>query len=769
MGVPRYSTSAFYGGTDASGDFDFDKAATDVLAAAGALVECSTQLENEPLRGAVGNSTMQLVGHIERHCRELVDALVKGAAEGSKCADVAYDNLWALRLMGKRSEVTRSWITEAGGMDAVSRVMATHPGHAKLQKEGSWLVYVLGGVDGLTELLRRSRGCPAPQEAACWAIYDLALKQRDRSLAGVSEWEQADALVALLLQVLQEQPAQLNLMWASCSALRLLVERQPCRGSIFVQHGGAEALLAALRTGQSAGPAGESLLVAGMQLITALVDGNAQAAQRLRSAGALDTLVACGLSLPGKVTDETMWTLGQVGGILAVLQVMSRAPEESEAVHSGLAAIAKLTWLPLEDSLLQQFPQAAEALLNIARRMESKSDMAERVMQALGGVLHVLAPCVQPGAWKVVDEGVNLLIEGVGPNSGVLVAQAAVASMGHIAAHAPVWRKSLQRALAGIGERMRLTEHSEDDSVFESAKHQRNLFWTSAVIAGLPMVLDEMRSQANSPQVQDAAVSAIIDILEDNADGIEHGCSIEPHQVPRAISTVAAAMRAHGMQVRLQWCGCHALGLLHQALPSSEEVPPEALESVLASMKRHPSDYKVSCGACTALRLFLEPRQGRESQAARAVSSQVVGVLRSRDVASTLRKLLQEFSDTNNKELLEDAIYVLGLVDGISALLRVLTCSNSSCLGLRSAGLKSLFELVRTFPSLLVPGPLVAEVHAVAGAIAADAAAFEAAAAEGSPPCVAGNASAESVELLRRVELVHGLLVAVASAPPVAA
>merc|ERR1719277_589897 len=288
--------------------------------------------------------------------------------------------------------------------------------------------------------------------------------------------------------------------------------------------------------------------------------------------------------------------------------------------------------------------------------------------------------------------------------------------MGHIAAHAPVWRKVLQRALAGIGERMRLTEHSEDDSVFESAKHQRNLFWTSAVIAGLPMVLDEMRNQANSPQVQDAAVSAIIDILEDNADGIDHGCPIEPREVPGAISTVAGAMRAHGMHVRLQWCGCHALGLLHQALPSSEEVPPEALDGVLASMKRHPGDYKVSCGACTALRLFLEPRQGRESQAACAVSAQVVGVLRSRDVATTLRRLLREFADSASKELLEDALYVLGLVDGVPALLNVLTSSSRTYLELRSAGLKSLFELGRTFPNLLASGQVMAEVRSVTNA-----------------------------------------------------
>jgi len=764
MGIPAYSLAAQQGaeGAGFTGIVPVRQhihAASDVLAAVGALVECAEQLEHEPLAGDVGSATAQLVGHIEQRCRELVGALVKGVAgaESGKCADVAYDNLWTLRLMGKRSEVTRCWIGEAGGMHAVSRVMAMHPSHAKLLKEGSWLVYVLGGVDGLAELLRQSQGSPAVQEAAVWSIYELAMRQRERSQAGVSEWPQADKLVVLLTEALQSSQAPLSLMWACCMTLRLLVERAPCRGTLFVQRGGAEAALSALRAGQSAGSAGESLICAGMQLISALVDGNAGAAEKLRSLGALDTLVNCGLCLPGKVTDETMWTLGQVGGILAVLQVMSRAPPESEAVHGGLAAIAKLTWLPLEDSMLQQFPQALEALLPLIGRIDSQnSEVAERIMQALGGVLHALAPFVQPGGQRTVDEGVAVLISGVGPNNSCLVAQAAVASMGHIAAHAPAWRKPLERALTGIGERMRLTVTSEDDSMVVNAKQQRNLFWASAVIAGLPMVLEEMRKSAQSPQVQDAAVSAIIDILEDNVDGIDQGCSIQPHEVPGAISTVAQAMRAHGMHVRLQWCGCHALGLLHQALPSSEEVPPEALDGVLSSMKRHPSDYKVSCGVCAALRLFLEPRRGRESQAACAVSSQVVGVLRARDVSQSLRLLIQEFAegDFENKELLEDALYVLGLLDGIPTLLQNLAGSSSGSVWFRSAGLKALFELARTFPSLMSDSRLVAEAQRVAAALGR-----EAESASQAAGLRAGTTSADALELLRRCELVHGLAV----------
>lgn len=746
--------------------------AADVLAAVGALAECSVELEHEPLKGALGRSTAYLVTHIEGHCRELVTTLLRSTSGGSTDSDhLAYDKLWTLRLMGKRSQATRQWVVEAGGMDAVSQIMAAHPGHGKLQKEGTWLVYTLWGVDGVAELLRQNRGCSVIQEAASWAIYDVALRQRDGGQVGVAEWPQADTLVVLLLEALQTQNATLDLLWACCSALRLLVEAQPCRGTLFVARGGAEAALSALAAGQAAGAAGDTLLVAGMQLITSLVDGNAVVAQKLRSLGALNALVGCGLRLPGKVTDETMWTLGQVGGIMAVLQVMARAPAESEAVRSGLAAIAKLTWLPLEEGLQQQFPEAAKALLNLARRMEANSDMAEHTLQALGGVLNVLTPCMAPGTWQVVDDGVAILIEAVSATAHPLVAQAAVASMGHIAAHAPAWRKPLQRALGGIGQRMRMTVHSEDD-ISQSAKHQKNLFWASAAIAGLPVVLEEMRSQASSPQVQEAAISAIMDTLDGHADSpcallYGEGGGVEPHEVPAAIATVAAAMRAHGTHERLQWCGCQALGLLHQVLPLGVAVPPEALDGVLSAMKRHPTDYKVSSGGCAALRAFLEPRQGRESATCGAVAAQVVGVLRNRDVATALRRLLEQFCTSSDKTLLEDALYVLGLVEGIPEVLRVLASSDSACLPMRSAGLKALFELVRTFPDLLSPRRAAAT-GAVANAISAEVSGANAAIAavgglNGDGRCAAGAASAESVELLRRAELVRGLLAAAAA------
>ncbi|CAE8688504.1 unnamed protein product, partial [Polarella glacialis] len=129
------------------------EASADVVAALRALAECCFQLENGPLKRDVGSATSQLLGHVEGCCRKVVQQLV-AALRQPDTGSSAYDKLWALRHVGKQSEVTRQWMREADGMSALAQVMAAHPSHKKLLEEGAWLAYVLGGVDGLVELLR---------------------------------------------------------------------------------------------------------------------------------------------------------------------------------------------------------------------------------------------------------------------------------------------------------------------------------------------------------------------------------------------------------------------------------------------------------------------------------------------------------------------------------------------------------------------------------------------------------------------------------------
>lgn len=735
---------------DAACMFD---ASADIIAAVEALTDCASRLENEPLKGTVASATRTLVGAIEGHCRELVRGLLEGLRQSGDSAEVAHDKVWTLRLMGKRSEATRRWILDAGGMEAVWQAMAAHPGHEELQKEGVWLVYVLHGVDGFRMLLQTGRDRPAVLRAVAWAVYDLAGVK-----IGPVEWPEAEDLLLGFLEGLKQSLTSLELLWACCSAVRPLIDKMPCRGTIFVKNGGAKAVLDALAVGREAGPDGESVLVAGMQLINTLVEGNAFAAQCLRSLGALDGLVAYGLCLPGKVTDQTMWTLGQVGGVLAVLQVMSHAGD-SGICSAGLAAMSKLAWMPLEDTFQQQLPQAAEALVSLSRRVATERPAEDLVytLEALGGVLHDLTPQMPPGSSQVLDAGVAMLIDAVAPQCSELVAQAGVASIGHIATTSPPWRGPLRAVLPHMASRMR--EPSERE---ENMKHQKSLFWASATISGLPVVLDQMTSQPNSPNVQEAGISAIMDLLEDPADQAgdrpavaKDDSLVEPQHVPAAIETIVGAMKLHRSQVKIQWFGCLALGLLHGCMESGAEVPAEVIDSALAALRWHPEEYKVVGGACRALRTLVEPRSGRESASSLAVSSRVLAALQGRDASTSLCKSVDRFKSSSDKEMLEDAIYALAVVDGIPTALKALEACEGKYRCLCSAGISALFELCRTFPQM--QGAHREEIQRVLGAIVVQVrTACEAATAGGG--AIAPEEEAEAAELVRRAELLGGLL-----------
>jgi len=293
----------------------------------------------------------------------------------------------------------------------------------------------------------------------------------------------------------------------------------------------------------------------------------------------------------------------------------------------------------------------------------------------------------------------------------------------------------------------------------ENMKHQKSLFWASAAISGLPVVLNQMTSQPNSPNVQEAGISAIMDLLEDQAGdrpaaGTDDGL-VEPQHVPVAVETIAGAMKLHRSQVRIQWFGCLALGLLHNCMESGAEVPSEAIDSALAALRWHPEEYKVLGGACRALRAFVEPRSGRENDSSLAVSKKVLAALQDRDVSASLCKGLDRWKSSTDKEMLEDAIYVLAVVDGIPAALKALAACEGKYRCLCSAGISALFELCRTFPRLRahreeiqgVVGAIVLEVRTTCG---------EAAAVGGG--AIDPDEEAEAADLVRRAELLVGLL-----------
>eukprot|EP00931_Biecheleriopsis_adriatica_P060542 TRINITY_DN36370_c0_g2_i1.p1 TRINITY_DN36370_c0_g2~~TRINITY_DN36370_c0_g2_i1.p1 ORF type:complete len:763 (-),score=157.25 TRINITY_DN36370_c0_g2_i1:31-2319(-) len=743
----------------------FCETSADVVAALGALAECCSHLSSEPLKRDVGSATEQLLGHVEGCCRKVIQELV-AALKQPGCAALAYDKIWALRHVGKQSEVTRHWMQDANAMAAIAEVMAAHPEHRQLLEEGTWLAYVLKDVDGFVELLklgkamqRGSAGAMAVQQAAAWATFQLACKQIDFGKVGPAEWPQANELVILLLDAMRLHPTPTaDLLWGCCKALKMLIEEQPVRGSHFVEQGGAEALLAALGRSQTLGEMGQDVLVAGMRLMTALVEGNSSVALRLRSMGALDSLVAYGLSLPGRVLDETMWTLGQVGGPLAVLRVMSR-PEGSggNALGSGLRTLAKLTWEPVEDGLLEQFPQVVQELLQLSKLVVvERAEELVFVVQALGGALKVCAPHANPGSVAFMDAGVGLLHDALRPGRQEAVSQASCACIGSIAECAPAWRSPLQATLPDLALRLRSMGDSK-----ENCDNLRELLWALGSIAGVPAVLEEMRQQPHASGVQFASISAIVDVLERD----EGWCpsvssnSVPPGGLADAVGSVAASMKLHRAVQTVQSTGCKAVALLCQSLPQEVDVPQEGLDAILAALRRHPNEYKVVNSACAALRSFLEPRAA--SQESLAVVARTATALCSLEGAvPAMRRILKDFCVGGDKDILENCFFVVGLLEGVPSMLEAIS-EKDGLLNRRLAGLQVLCDLARSFRHLLAPHAKHAAF--IAGVIVQEALSE---ASKESSSCLGvrsrqgreGELGQEVAELRRRAEILEGLL-----------
>jgi len=748
-------------GAPANGGGPLCEASADVVAALGALVDCCSQVESEPLKRDVSSATQQLLGHVEGCCQKVVQEIV-AALKQPGSASLAYDKVWALRHVGKQSEMTRRWMLEADTTAAIAEVMAAHPDHNELLEEGSWLAYVLGGVDGFVELLRLGKAMPcgtkgtmAVQQAAAWTVYQLASRQVELGRVGPSEWPQANELVLLLLEAMRSHPVpNADLLWGCCKALRALMEEQPIRGSLFIDRGGGEALLGALDTGQALGAAGEEVLAAGMRLVTALVEGNSSVAQRLRSMGALDRLVMCGLSLPGRSLDETMWTLGQVGGPLAVLRVMNRPAGTGGDALSGLRTLAKITWEPVDESLQQQFPLVVQELLQLTRLVAA--DRPEELVftvQALGGALKVCAPHADPGTAAPMDDGISLLLDALRAGRQEPVVMAACVSMGAIAECAPAWRSPLQAALPDLVVRLRQAGDSK-----ENCDSLRDLLWASGCIGGLPVILEEMRQQPNASGVQFAGICAIVDVLEHDEGAPSAGDCQGPVE---AIAWMTVSLRLHRAVQTLQISGCRAVALLCQGLPPEADVPEEALDAVLAALRRHPNEFKVVDSVFSALRSFLEPRPAAQDPlgAVARTATKLRGIEAS---VPAVRRVLRDFSagGSGNTCILENCLFVLSLLEGVPTLLEAMTDKDGS-MGSRSAGLQVLCDLARGFRHLLAPHSK--DVVLVAGAMVRDAVAEGSALRVDNPGGRSrkgreGEMDGEVAELSRRAQVLEGLL-----------
>lgn len=694
-------------------------APADILAALGALAECSARLEHEPLKGAMGQATVALFSHIEGRCRESVAFLLAGLGSPAEAPEMQQDKLWTLRTMVRRSSITKRWILESDGLKAVAAAMATHPGHEELMTEGVWLVHDLCDVEGVAELLKHSS--LAVQATAGWALRDLVKERRVAGTASAEDWPEARGAVLALAGALRPLPVTREtseVRWACCDALRRFVHREMTLASLLLAHGGGETALASICVAQSFGTAeeGQNLLAAGAQLVSALVDGSDQAVQQLKHLGALEVLARSNSSWDGSA-EEVIWALGQIGGVGVVADALSQPHCAQSWLHGGLVALAELAWSPSDDEL-SSYAQIAPQVLQLAQAYTvpgaASAEDTSNAVRAVGGFTLRLVQKAAPGAWNVTDSCVALLMKSLGPESEEPTVQAAAESLGRIAVEAPAWRGTLKAAMGTLSHWLRSPEGGDH-------RVQKYLFWAAAAIAGLPAVIQEMRARSDMSSVQDAAICSIIDILDDDLDGDfslsatgEAADAKQGAHVPEAVAVIVEAMRLHRAFAPVQSRGSHALGLLYKLRPDQESSF-AAMDATLAALWRHPHDERVAAGACSAIRAFLEPGRGATSS---AVAGAAADALRARGAGQSLKDVLQEHLEAVEKEgsevpeMLEDASYALGLLEGVHSVLKALVTTGPKAVVLRGASLKALFELGRCFPGLLAP-PVAGEILAM--------------------------------------------------------
>ncbi|CAK0875666.1 unnamed protein product [Prorocentrum cordatum] len=313
----------------------------DLLAALEALADCAGRLATEPLKGTIGNAAAVLVAQVEASCRDSVKFLLAGLCVPGEGADAQNDRVWVLHQMCRHSESAKRWFNELGGSAALGTVLGAHGDSYELVQTGVWLAHEIHGPAGIIGLF--GHDSTAVRAAALWALHALLGRQK-----GLSEELSDSGLVACVLEALraaQRVPPEQHtceLQLACCSVLQYLLEERPIRSSVFLAHGGGEALTTALRAAFALGEDWASLVSASAKLATAVAAGSEQSVQQLRRDGLLEALVnnGSGGALPERCAGDVLWALGQIGGVAVVLEAMVRLPGPG-SLRGGMVALAE--------------------------------------------------------------------------------------------------------------------------------------------------------------------------------------------------------------------------------------------------------------------------------------------------------------------------------------------------------------------------------------------------------------------------------------------
>mmetsp|Transcript_17676 Transcript_17676/g.61909 ORF Transcript_17676/g.61909 Transcript_17676/m.61909 type:complete len:802 (+) Transcript_17676:49-2454(+) len=726
--------------------------------AAGAAIEfavAASRVQNEELRSASLQLMHEGLAAWEEHGKHcalcMLEALQSAAAAGSYAM---HDALWMLQQLAERSASSKSWILCGRGVEVVHCAIVAAPGDEKFAQSGAWLVYTLDGLKGLTDLLWRSRsgssaGHAAVRVAVAWAVFELVRGQRaEAGGSGSQPQPESASVLSILVDAMELESMSLEGKWACVAAVDAMVKGEARLGSLFLERGGARLVARALRAAATMGRDAEELRRALAYLVTSLADGSTQAVSLLCAEGAMASLAEVSLQGSGLEVEATMWALGSLGGIGAVLDVMSKqqATGVSHAMRGGVLALSQCAWNAVGDQEeLSRLPVALALLLDFMAHEETLSaasgdgsSLRVQCVVALGSVLASLVTHAPPNRHGNVDRGVEVLLTclqttpvlsassnasagataasdttcgasgAVADAAASFAAEKAAEAIGRIALASVEWRQALRQC--GALEALAGWIHCREAPL----RLQQYLFWAAAAIAGLQFVSNEMRLHMASADAVHAGLCTIIDILDDDVEDEYASVGAERSRdadMPALLGLVLEAMRTHPGALEVQEKACSCVGLLVRLVTASRQggVPAgcvaavaAAVAPVVAAARRFARCPEVVRGVCAALRallgvapLCLDSSHCPSSPSDDGQKAALACALSEEGAVDFADEACDAFATTpHTEDLLEDAIAVVALGRGFRAVLPKLDAAPPGSL-LRVAGLKALFELGR--------------------------------------------------------------------------
>lgn len=710
----------------------------DLATAAIEFATATTKIEHEELRAASlllvqeGANIFEKYG--QRCATGLLTAFQKSAASSTA---VASEALWILDRLAKQSNVSRAWILNAGGIEAMHAAIMVQHMDDNFGQSCAWLVYTLRGLAGLADLLGRSQNGRSVENVAvrvavAWCVFDLVRTKRT-----VHGTQQQQAETAEMLKVLYDAWGHESMnpegLWACVSALDAMIKGEGFLGKQFMDRGGAPLVLHTFRVAGQLGNAGQDLRRATAYLITSLAESSSTSCDGLKKAGALSVLAERGLEGSGADVEAVMWAIGTLGGSGAVLDVMCKqANSKPPVLRGGVLALSDCAFNATGDQKeLSRLSVALPMLIELFTREEAafangaSSTLLSECSMALGCVLTSLTPQVPPGVADV-DRGVETLLRRLNATPTLngspgdtntqrsfcanSAAERSAEALGRIALASPAWRG----ALRSLGVVEAITGWVRSDLVPQ--RLLKYLFWAAAAIAGLPFVANELRFRKADDKAAEAALCTIVDIITDDVEydyalvGVQT-CSTT--DIPAIINLVLEVMQLHPgvpvIQGRCSVCIAHLIRVFKEtqaALPGMdsntavESVAAAAVAPVVTAARRFARRPEVVKSTSQALRALFALVPFGKIQAATG------GILAQALQTQCAVECVEEAWESNLTargvdDLLEDAAAALILARGANAILPALLSSPVGS-SPRSSGLKALVEVGRSSLQFLI-------------------------------------------------------------------